>query len=54
MTALEQKIPTTTMQVYTHTMQQLKMAKLQYMARKNIVTLHDRDFLEYVVMEASQ
>lgn len=54
MTSLEQRIPTTTMQVYAHTMRQLKMAKLRYMTRENIVTLHDRDFLEYVVMEATQ
>ena len=54
MTALEQRIPTTTMQVYTHTMRQFRMAKFRYMVRENIVTLHDRDFLEYVVMETSQ
>ena len=54
MTALEQKIPTTSMQVYAHTLRQLKMAKLQYMARKNIVTLNDRDFLEHILMEMSQ
>jgi hypothetical protein len=54
MTALEQKISTTSMQVYSHTMKQLKMAKLQYMVRENIITLHDRDFLEHILMEMSQ
>ena len=54
MTALVQGSPTTTLQVYVHTMRQLKMAKLRYMARENIVTLHDRDFLEYVMMEVSK
>jgi len=54
MTALEQRIPTTTMQMYAHTMRQLKRAKLQYMVRENIVTLHDRDFLEHILMEISQ